>query len=168
AGGINWAYYTVPDTSVATGAYAGQPGRTVNGQLVARGAQYARSRFYQTSSSAYENVNSALYLEDSWNITDNFLAYVGLRWEKFESMNGDGIAWVESDFELAPRLGFSWDVFGDATFKLYGNAGRYYIPVATNSSIRATGSEYQESNWFYVTGWDNATGLPTGQGAKIG
>lgn len=168
AGGINWAYYTVPTNSVATGAYAGQPGRTVNGQLVAPGARYARSRFYQTSSSAYENVNSAIYLEDSWNITDNFLAYVGMRWEKFESMNGDGIAWVESDFELAPRLGFSWDVFGDATFKLYGNAGRYYIPVATNSSIRATGSEYQESNWYYVTGWDNATGLPTGQGAKIG
>ena len=164
AGGINWAYYTVPDNAVS----GGLPGRIVNGVRVAPGARYARSRYYQTSSSAYENLNNAIYLEDSWNITDNFLAYVGLRWEKFESMNGDGIAWVESDFELAPRLGFSWDVFGDATFKLYGNAGRYYIPVATNSSIRATGSEYQESNWFYVTGWDNATGLPTGQGAKIG
>lgn len=168
AGGINWAYYTVPTTSVASGAFAGQPGRTVNGVLVPRGAQYARSRFYQTSSSAYENINSAVYLEDSWNITDNFLTYVGLRWEKFESLNGDGIAWVESDFELAPRLGFAWDVFGNSTFKFYGNAGRYYIPVATNSSIRATGSEYQETEWFYVTGWNNSTGLPTGQGAQIG
>ena len=168
AGGINWAYYTVPDTSVASGVFAGQPGRTVNGVLVARGAQYARSRFYQTSSSSYENINSAIYLEDSWNITDNFLAYVGMRWEKFESKNGDGIAWVESGFELAPRLGFSWDVFGDATFKVYGNAGRYYIPVATNSSIRATGSEYSETEWFYVSGWNTATGLPTGQGAQLG
>ena len=168
AGGINWAYYQVGANEKATGAYNGQNGRTVNGQLVAQGAKYARSRFYQTSSSSYENENSAFYLEDSWNVTDNFLAYVGLRWEKFKSMNGDGIAWVESDFELAPRLGFSWNVFGDSSFKVYGNAGRYYIPVATNSSIRATGSEYQETQWFYVTGADESNGLPTGKGAQIG
>src|SRR3546814_299509 len=31
AGGINWAYYTIPDNSVATGVFQGQPGRTVNG-----------------------------------------------------------------------------------------------------------------------------------------
>lgn len=168
AGGINWAYYLVPDNSVATGAFAGQPGRTVNGQLVPRGARYARSRLLETSSSSYENINSAFYLEDSWQITDRFMAYLGLRWEKFESENGDGVAWVESDYELAPRLGFSWDVAGDSTYKIFGNAGRYFIPVATNSSIRATGSEYLEANWYYVTGWNEADGTPVGRGAQIG
>lgn len=168
AGGINWAYYRVPQTSVATGAYAGQPGRTVNGELVPRGSLYARSRVYQTSSADYENINSAVYLEDSWQITDNFMTYVGLRGEKFESRNGDGIPWVESEFELAPRLGFSWDVMGDSTVKVFGNAGRYYIPVATNSSIRATGAEFTELNWYYVTGWSETDGRPTGQGQQIG
>lgn len=168
AGGINWAYYTVPNTAVATGPFAGQPGRTVNNQLVPRGAMYARSRVFQSSSSTYENINSAFYLEDSWQITDNFLGYVGLRWEKFESKNGDGVSWVESDYEIAPRLGFSWDVAGDSSLKVFGNAGRYFIPVATNSSIRATGTEYTEFNWYYVTGWNNADGTPTGQGAQIG
>src|SRR5690606_7351607 len=168
SGGINWAYYQVPDDETASGVYAGQPGRTVNGVLVAPGSRYARSRFPQTSSSTYENITTAAYIEDSWNITENFLAYLGLRWEKFESLNGDGIAWVASDYELAPRLGFSWDVNGDSTLKVFGNAGRYYIPVATNSSIRATGSEYLEYNWYYVDGWVDATGLPLNQGAKIG
>lgn len=168
AGGINWAYYTVPATSIATGAYAGQPGRTVNGQLVAPGEMYARSRVYQTSTSSYENVNSAVYLEDSWQVTDSFLAYAGLRWEKFENKNGDGVSWVESDFEIAPRVGFSWDALGDSSLKVFGNAGRYYIPVATNSSIRATGSEYLEFNWYYVDGWNEADGRPVGQGAQIG
>ena len=168
AGGINWAYYLVPGNSVATGAYAGQPGRTVNGQLVPRGARYARSRVYQTSSSSYENTNSAFYLEDNWQVTDNFLASIGLRGEKFENKNGDGVAWVESDYKLAPRLGFSWDVVGDASFKVFGTAGRYYIPVATNSSIRATGAESTTSNWYYVTGWNESDGTPTGQGAQIG
>lgn len=168
AGGINWAYYRVPLGETATGAYAGQPGRTVNEVLVAPGSMYARSRFLQTSSSTYENINSAFYLEDSWQITDNFLGYLGLRWEKFESKNGDGISWVESDYEIAPRIGFSWDVAGDSSMKVFGNAGRYYIPVATNSSIRATGTEYRENNWYYVTGWNEADGTPVGQGAQIG
>src|SRR4030095_13515512 len=29
--------------------------------------------------------------------------------------------------QIAPRLGFSWDVKGDSTLKVYGNAGRYYL-----------------------------------------
>lgn len=168
AGGINWAYYTIPTNSVATGAYAGRPGRTVNGQLVAPGEMYARSRVYQTSSSSYENLNSAIYLEDNWQITDNLLLQLGVRGEKFENKNGDGIAWVESDYKIAPRLGFTWDVVGDASFKLFGTAGRYYIPVATNSSIRATGAESTVSNWYYVDGWNEADGTPVGQGAQIG
>ncbi|WP_243713426.1 TonB-dependent receptor [Luteimonas terrae] len=168
AGGINWAYYLVPTNSVATGAFAGQPGRTVNGQLVPRGARYARSRVLQTSSSSYENINSAFYVEDNWQVTDNFMAYIGLRGEKFESRNGDGIAWVESDYEVAPRLGFSWDANGDSTLKIFGTLGRYYIPVATNSSIRATGAESTVSNWYYVNGWSEVDGTPVGQGAQIG
>jgi len=168
AGGINWAYYEVPADSMASGIYEGQPGRTVNGELVAPGETYARSRYLETSSASYENINSAFYIEDSWSITQNFLGYLGLRWEKFESLNGDGVAWVESDYEIAPRLGFSWDVNGDSSLKVFGNAGRYYIPVATNSSIRATGSEYLEYNWYYVDGWDDATGLPVNQTAQIG
>ncbi len=170
-GGINWAYYTVPDNSVATGVHAGQPGRTVNGQLVPRGSRYTRSRVLNEGTSSYENVNSAVYLEDSWQVTDTFLAYLGLRWEKFESKNGDGIAWAESDYELAPRLGFSWDVVGDSTFKVFGNAGRYFIPIATNSSIRATGTESTLINFYYLTdplGYDPATGLPVGLGTQIG
>lgn len=168
AGGINWAYYTVPGNAVATGAYAGQPGRTVNGQLVPRGAVYARSRVRETSSASYENVNSAIYLEDNWQVTDNFMLQLGVRGEKFENKNGDGIAWVESDYKIAPRLGFAWDVVGDASLKFFGTAGRYYIPVASNSSIRATGSEYTEFNWYYVNGWNEADGRPVGQGAQIG
>lgn len=167
SGGINWAYYTVPNNSVATGIYAGQPGRTVNGQLVAPGAQYARSRVRQTSTASYQNINSAAYIEDNWQVTDNFMAYLGLRWEKFENKNGDGVSWVKSKYELAPRLGFAWDVNGDAQIKLFGNAGRYYIPVATNSSIRATGAESTTYNWYYVSGW-NDRGEPVGQGAQIG
>lgn len=174
-GGENWAYYQVRSDETASGAYAGQPGRVVNNTLVAPGETYVRRRDYQTTSATYQNENRAFYLEDSWQVTDNFLTYLGLRWESFKNMNGDGVAWVDSGNKLAPRLGFSWDAMGDSTIKVFGNAGRYYIPVATNSSIRATGSEATLYQYWYTdldpdTGkaYDPATGQPYQLGEKIG
>ena len=33
---------------------------------------------------------NAYYIEDSWSITDNFIAYFGARWDTFENKNGAG------------------------------------------------------------------------------
>ena len=38
-----------------------------------------------------------------------------------------------SVIKLAPRLGVTWDVFGDSTFKVYANAGRYRLAVPLTS-----------------------------------
>ena len=37
---------------------------------------------------------------------------------------------------IAPRLGFSWDMKGDGRMKLFGNAGRYFLPVANVINIK--------------------------------
>ena len=78
----------------------------------------------------------AYYIEDSWSITDNFLAYLGGRWDTFENLNGDGEAYVKIDNQFGPRLGFSWDVNGDSTLKIYGNAGRYALPLTPSVAVR--------------------------------
>ncbi len=104
----------------------------------------------------------AFYLEDSWNITDNFLAYMGVRWDSFENKNGLDESYVKIDNQFAPRLGFSWDVFGDSTFKVFGNAGRYALPLTANVAIRgASASTYQIQDFFYG-GVAPGTGAPTG------
>ena len=36
-----------------------------------------------------------------------------------------------------PRLGFSWDVNGDSSLKIYGNAGRYYLALPQSVGERA-------------------------------
>lgn len=96
--------------------------------------------------------NSAFYLEDSWQITDNFLAYLGIRNESFENLNAAGGSFIKIDNTWAPRLGFSWDVNGDSTFKLFGNLGRYYIPVMGNTNIRLSGAELDWQEWYAWTG----------------
>jgi hypothetical protein len=116
-----------------------------------------RHTFSQTGS--YEVINKAAYIEDSWQLTDKFVVYGGLRAESFQNNNGDGVPFVKSDTLMAPRLGFAWDVNGDSTFKVFGNAGRYYIPVASNTSIRGSSFEYSDEAWYFLNGI-NADGTP--------
>lgn len=118
-----------------------------------------RERKTFTQSGSYEVINQAAYVEDSWQVTDNVLIYAGIRAETFENKNANGLTFIKSDKLWAPRLGFSWDVNGDSTFKVFGNAGRYYIPVASNTNIRGSGYEFSSEAWYFLDGV-NADGTP--------
>jgi len=156
SGGQYWLYRIVPST-----------GANIGGVALAGGTKYARLRTYNTTSGQFSVENSAVYLEDSWNVTKNVLLYAGLRSESFNNKNSEGQSFVERNNLMAPRVGGSWNVNGDSSFKVYANAGRYFIPVASNTNIRMTRSEaYEESYWSY-TGVDERTKAPTGI-TKIG
>ena len=120
-GGYQWTYLT------STG-----PDGTAN-----TGDEFDVARLQYTSQGAVVKVKQhAFYIEDSWNITDNFIAYLGGRWDTFENINGQGATYVKIDNQFGPRLGFSWDVFGDSTFKVFGNAGRYALPLTPSVAVR--------------------------------
>lgn len=155
SGGIYYRYFTA------------RTGR-VNGVNVPVNTEYVRVRQFQSSSSAYDVFNTAAYLEDAWQITDNLLLYGGVRLETFDNRNGDGVSFVDASDQLAPRLGFSWDVNGDSSLKVFGNAGRYFIPVAANTNIRASGAESLTERFFTFTGIDARTGAPLSLGPQLG
>ena len=50
---------------------------------------------------------------------------------------------------IAPRVGFSWDMRGDGSTKLFGNAGRYYLPVTNNINVNFAGGLTDESFAFH-------------------
>jgi hypothetical protein len=104
----------------------------------------------------------AFYVEDNWNITDTFLVSAGLRWDSFENLNGQGETYVEIDNQFGPRLGFSWDVKGDSSMKVYGNAGRYALPLTPSVAIRGASASLFTRQNFRFTGVDPVTGAPTG------
>ncbi|MET0856990.1 MAG: TonB-dependent receptor [Telluria sp.] len=143
---------------------------TVNGvpNVVAPGGQYVRRREVTSTSGAFDTVNSAFYVEDNWKITKDVLLYAGLRSESFDNKDADGTSFVKADNLLAPRLGASWDVRGDSSLKVYANAGRYYIPVAVNTNIRATRGELSETRYYTFTGRDPISQGPLGMGGQIG
>ena len=103
---------------------------------------------------------SAFYVQDNWNITDNFMAYAGLRWDNFENINGQGETYVEITNQFAPRLGFSWDVNGDSSLKVYGNAGRYALPLTPSVAVRGASASIFSREDYNFTAVDPVTGAP--------
>jgi hypothetical protein len=141
SGGYYYRYYISTDGTVNNVRNA-----------VAPGSQYVRRREVTSTSGAFATENNAFYIEDNWKATKNVLLYAGLRSESFNNKDADGISFIKADNLLAPRLGASWDVAGDSSLKVYANAGRYYIPVAVNTNIRATRGEFSETRYYAFTG----------------
>lgn len=109
---------------------------------------YVRTRAYAVEGQ-FETTATALYLEDSWQITDTLVIDGGVRWDAFDNKNSDGDTYIKLDDMVAPRFGFSWDMRGDGRSKLFGNAGRYFLPVANVINIKQAGG-FSDIRTFYV------------------
>jgi len=102
--------------------------------------EYVRHFDYKTGGS-FDTESSAIYIEDTWTITDDITAVIGLRSESFNNKNANGQSFVKIDNQIAPRLGITWDINGDGESKVFANFGRYHLPVAANTNIRMAGAQ---------------------------
>lgn len=105
----------------------------------------------------------AQYVEDRWQVTPNLLLDLGVRNDQFTNIDGNGDAYVrETSPQWAPRLGASWDVFGDSTFKVFANAGRYYLALPAGLATRNSsfGTINGEVTYTYTS--IDANGIPQG------
>jgi hypothetical protein len=114
---------------------------------------FVRTRQNEVDGS-FETLNSAFYLEDNWSVTDSFILNAGIRIESFDNRNSDGDSYIKLDNMIAPRFGFSWDMKGDGRTKLFGNVGRYYLPVANVINIKQAGGFLDARNWYIFEGWE--------------
>lgn len=103
----------------------------------------------------------AYYLEDRWQVSDDIMLSLGLRNDKFTNYNVAGKPYVASGDQWAPRLGASWDVFGDSTLKVFANAGRYFLAMPNEVAVRGAAAAYHTDEYFTYTGIA-ADGSPTG------
>jgi hypothetical protein len=104
----------------------------------------------------------AQYIMDDWQVTDRLLLSLGLRNDQFTNFNPVGQAYLKlTKPQWAPRLGFSWDVNGDSSMKIYGNAGRYFLAMPASVALRTSAGSLAVNQYFTYTGID-PQGLPTG------
>jgi hypothetical protein len=114
---------------------------------------YVRARRYEIFGN-FESTNNAYYLEDNWSVTDNLVLNLGVRSEGFNNRDAAGRSYIKMDNMISPRLGFSWDVAGDGTTKLFGNVGRYFLPVANVINIKQGGALLDERTFYGFDGWE--------------
>ncbi|WP_333623727.1 TonB-dependent receptor [Stenotrophomonas indicatrix] len=125
------------------------------------GNGYFVQKYIFSTTTSMSVKQKAYYLEDRWQLTPEWLLTLGLRNDRFTNYNSDGRAYVESGDQWAPRLGASWDVFGDASLKVFANLGRYYLALPNSVAIRGASASTYTREYFTYTGID-ADGNPTG------
>jgi len=140
--GPNGAYYLI---------FPYFEGESAGGEVITADVDLVRDRI-RTVGGAFETEASAIYIEDTWQVSDNLVATIGLRNESFDNMNGAGNTFVKIDDMLAPRLGLTFDINGDGSAKLFANAGRYFLPVANNTNVRLAGNESDTRSYYVLEG----------------
>lgn len=104
---------------------------------------------------AYKARNQAIYIQDSWDILPTLTLNLGVRRDQFQnrgvSVSGKtGDVFVDFDNEIAARVGFTWDPGNDGANKIFGNYGRYYLPVASNTSYRQASAILDQTAYFLL------------------
>lgn len=114
----------------------------------------------------------AVYLQDSIRFNDYFTLNLGVRADAFNSegeLSGQATGLArEIDFGfsdmVAPRVGFTWDVFQNGRSKLYGHFGQFYESVPLDINVRAFGNE--RFNFYYFL-YPEDGGVPNAQNPGV-
>jgi hypothetical protein len=164
AGGSIWAYQkqsnpTTPAPLALSGPAPIAVATAGAGPLAAQG-YWVRQQIFN-SATPVRSEQSAQYIEDKWQLNKDLLVTLGLRNEQFKNINGSGTTYLDMKNQISPRLGAAWDVNGDASLKVFGTAGRYYLQVPTAIGVRGASRSLFTRQAFSYTGVD-ANGLPTG------
>ena len=161
AGGLTYSYRftATPNTPISMGS--GPKVATASGGQSGTNGYYVRAVKFTTSTSAASD-QSAEYLEDKWQVTKNLLVTGGIRREGFSNRNGDDQTFLKQEKNYSPRLSAAWDVNGDASFKVYGSAGRYFVQIPTNVTVRGASRATNTQQFFTYAGINPTTGQPIG------
>ena len=144
-----------PGDGVSYNVQAATAGGSLNGTNIPAGTTAIVDARRYITGSPVKTEAQAFYIEDNWSVTPNLLLSLGMRADKFHNILASGSTFAQADFGdmLSPRLGFSWDIKGDGTVKLFGNAGRYYLPLTNKLADYFGGGTTDEHTYYVLNGW---------------
>ena len=147
SGGAYYMYFNSP-------SYASYTGNSDAGQA------YVRHRTYINGGS-FDTEQEVLYLQDSWQVSDQLMVNAGIRRSSYDNKNANGETFVKTEDQDAIRLGVTYDIDGDGNRKVFGSYGEYYLPIAANTNIRMAGGETYIHEFYETTADQHGSNSPT-------
>lgn len=93
----------------------------------------------------------SVYAQDSWSINDRLTINPGVRidwsWGSVEDIPGTE---YKTRPGIAPRIGFSYDIFGDHTTAVKAHWGRYFEKPLIRSIISLSNTTTDKSEYYYI------------------
>jgi hypothetical protein len=143
--------------------YQAFDGTTFSSTCIANGATQDPCGYYEirdpfgTIANIHTDRN-ALYAQDAWTINGRLTINAGVRFEKeaipsfsdLPEFAGSAFKWGFSD-KVAPRLGGSFDVFGDRKMKIFGSWGWFYDAMKLEMANGSFGGFKWQSSYYLMT-----------------
>ena len=91
----------------------------------------------------------ALFVNDTWRLSNEFTFSLGLRFDRNQATDGSGMN-VGDDMNFSPRLSAVWNPGGDGRWSVSGSMARY-VNALTSNLAGATTAAGNAANyrWFY-------------------
>jgi hypothetical protein len=161
--GYQWIYGQSDPGKPVFGTDANVPPYVAPSTQCHDGHCYYVQRHVDLSVASVRVTQRAQYVMDNWQVTPTLLLNLGVRNDQFTNYDASGVPYIrETKPQWAPRLGFSWDVHGDSSLKVFGNAGRYYLALPTQVALSIAAPVTNAGIYGTYTGIDPATGEPIG------
>lgn len=93
---------------------------------------------YTSTAGEAKNYSYGLYVNDKWSLDQHWNFQMGLRWDKYKAENESGARTAGAD-GLSPRLGVTYDLFGDSKHIFKASYARYNAKVLEGITNSVTG-----------------------------
>lgn len=118
---------------------------TLNGNPVY--LQQVRGTYKGLSVQASSHYHVA-WVNDTYELNRNVTLNAGLRWEE-QWYAGSLMKYLFND-NWSPRLGVSWDPWGNRKTKAFFNYARYQLVLPLDAAIRQLGNEQDDTNMYFT------------------
>ncbi len=116
--------------------------------LVSRTAIPTAVWVFTSTAGEAKNYSYGLYVNDKWSLDQHWNFQLGLRWDKYKAENEAGARTAGAD-GLSPRLGATYDLFGDSKHIFKLSYARYNAKVLEGITNSVTGQgNPMEVDWY--------------------
>jgi hypothetical protein len=82
----------------------------------------------------------SVFINDKWRLNNNWSFNIGVRYDKNHGEDADGNI-VSDDHKVSPRLGVTFDPFGDNSWQFDASYAKYVTALANSNNIATAGAQ---------------------------